>query len=165
LIKIVIAYVVFEIIMIVVQIVFGIISWILRKAFFWTVDVIPAQGSDMTEAREVVLMGPIVLLSKKLTTEIENWTHEGTAAFTAAATNWRARMFFNAKERVEKRIAILTDFYERTGRQPNTLHEEERKKLLHGLDLNWFQSAIVAQWSFNALLGIAIIVVAIAYLS
>jgi hypothetical protein len=83
------------------------------------------------------------LLSKKLTTEIENWTHEDTAAFTAAATNWRARMFFNAKERVEKRIAILTDFYERTGRQPNTLHEEERKKLLHGLDLNWFQSAIV----------------------
>jgi hypothetical protein len=155
--KVVIGYVAFEAILLLLQGIFAIISWLIQRAFFWTVDIIPSEGRNMQEAREVVLRGKIVSLLLKLNTDIQNWSWDDTQALVGLSTR-RARWFFHAKERFTKRVAILQEYYEETGRQPQNLNPEEVKKLVGDLDFIWIEHLMTERWFFNAALGFILIV-------
>jgi len=75
--------------------------------------------------------------------------------------NWRARFLFNAKDRVAERARIFQDFYYDTGQEPGDLTEVERKKLIGHLEENWFAKMIIYNFSFNALTGFLIILIAL----
>jgi hypothetical protein len=134
------------------------------KIFFWLVDVIPARGEDIEEAKEIVRKGPAIWLTKKMTDHIDEWTFEDTNAFVSLM-NWRARLFFNEREKFENRIAILQGVYDDTGKQPSELGENEVAKLLKPYKPSWFQIAIVSPYFFNSIIGAIIIIAAIFYLS
>ena len=46
-IKLAIAYVVFEPSLIVCTLIIGCLRWMVKTAFFWTIDVVPMRGSDL----------------------------------------------------------------------------------------------------------------------
>jgi hypothetical protein len=74
LVKIIIACLAMEVICIVVfQIVFSLMLFVVKRFFFWLVDVIPSDGKDAEEAKQVVLLGKAFLLLKRFDTEIENF--------------------------------------------------------------------------------------------
>lgn len=100
----------------------------IRRAFFWIVDVVPADGDNAEEAREVVLRGRIMHLSKKLVSDTGNMTLEEGIEFSRMA-NWRANLLFNARQRLGKRVTILYRYHSETGRQPQELRTDEIKKL------------------------------------
>jgi hypothetical protein len=163
--QIIVAYLAFE----AMFLVFGIlwlllITWPVDKIFFWIVDVVPARGEDISEAKEIVRRGPAIWLTKKMTNHIDEWTFEDTDAFVSLM-NWRARLFFNEREKFEKRIAVLQSVYYDTGQQPSELGENEVAKLLKPYKPSWFQIAIVSSYGFNAIMGATIIIGAILYLS
>jgi hypothetical protein len=131
-----------------------------EKIFFWMVDVIPSRGEDMEEAKEVVRKGPIIWLTKKLLNHIDSWTYEDTAAWVSCM-NWRARLFFNEKEKFAKRLEVLEQVYDETGQQPASLPQAELDKLLKPYKPGWLQVGVV---SFpNDIMGAAIIIIAIWY--
>src|SRR5262245_60402175 len=70
LVKIVIAYVIAELIALVVNVIIfnGLIRGFIQRAFFWVIDVVPAHGVDAEEARAIVLQGRAFELNKKLET-------------------------------------------------------------------------------------------------
>jgi len=149
--------------------VFGLL-WLLliflpiKKIFFWVVDVIPSRGADEEEAEEIVLKGKAVWLYKKLATDIENFTYKDTDEL-ASTLNWRARLFFNGKEKLDKRLAALYEIYEQTGKQPGSLPDAEIRKMLGSLNPSWFEKVIVSPQFFNSIMSCFIIVVAILYLN
>jgi hypothetical protein len=126
--------------------------------------VIPARGANEEEAKNIVVHGRVVWLGKKLDNEIENWTYKDTDDFVSAL-NWCARIWFNAREKFEKRLAILQQVYEDTGRQPGSFPPKEIEKLLGHLNPGWFEKAIVHQQFFNSIVGGSIIIIAILYLN
>jgi uncharacterized membrane protein len=134
----------------------------IEKIFFWTVDVVPSHGEDEEEAKEIVRKGPIIWLTKKLMNHIDDWTYEDTNAFVSCM-NWRARLFFNEKERFWKRVEVLHQLYDDTGKQPSSLPEAEVLKLLKPYKAGWLQIGVVNY--FNDIMAVSIIVVAILYLS
>jgi hypothetical protein len=141
---------------------FLLVSWPVEKIFFWTVDVIPSRGEDMEEAKEIVRKGPIVWLTKKLLNHIDSWTYEDTDAWVSCM-NWRARLFFNEKEKFAKRLEVLEQVYYETGNQPGSLPQAELDKLLKAYKPGWFQIGVV---NFpNDIMGASIIIVTILYLS
>jgi hypothetical protein len=132
--------------------------------FFWLVDVIPARGENTEEAAEIVRKGRIIWLTKKMTSHIDEWTYEDTNDFVSLMS-WRARIFFNEREKFEKRIAIVQRVYYDTGKQPSELREKELTTLLKPYKAGWFQTAIVDPRGFNSIMAATIIIVAILYLS
>jgi hypothetical protein len=163
--QMVIAYVAFEGMGIVLVILWTILIILpVDKMFFWIVDVIPARGENIEEAKEIVRKGPAIWLTKKMTNHIDEWTFEDTDAFVSLM-NWRARLFFNEREKFEKRIAILERVYYDTGKQPSELGENEVAKLLKPYKANWFETAIVNPHFVNSIMAATIIIGAILYLS
>jgi hypothetical protein len=142
----------------------GIVFWAVNSAFFWLIDVVPADGADADEAREVVLKGKIIRLVKKLVDDIGNWSRDDTRAFVSII-NWRAKYFFNAKERFETRVRRLKQRYEETGVQPREWPQSEVKELTADLELNWFENLIVNQSFFNSILGFSLMTIGVLYLS
>jgi hypothetical protein len=55
LIRIVIAYGIWQGTAIVLQIIRGILFWFIKKGFFWLVDVVPAKAESVPEAKEMVV--------------------------------------------------------------------------------------------------------------
>jgi len=160
LVKCVIGYVAFEAIGLVLLVIGHLVYWIVRQMFFWFIDVIPSVGENAAEAREVVIRGKVIRLSKKLTAHIDDWTWDDTQEFVSVF-NWRARLLFNLREKVEKRIAILKDYQEETGKQPQDLRGTELQKLVGHLDLSGFERFISNQMFFNSLFGGCLIVAAL----
>jgi hypothetical protein len=140
------------------------ITWPVDKIFFWMVDVMPARGENTEEAKEIVRKGRYIWLEKKMSNHIDEWTFEDTSDFVSLM-NWRARLFFNAREMFEKRVAVLQSVHDYTGKQPSELGESEVTKLLKPYKAGWFQVAIVNQHFFNSIVAATIIIVAIWYLS
>jgi hypothetical protein len=160
--RMLIAYGIFEGSFLVIGLLSLVLGALLRRCFFWLIDVIPARGSDEEEAKAVVLHGRIIWLGKKLQNDIENWTWDDTEALVSA-TNWRARWLFNASERLHKRIGILQDYYFQTGRQPGTLKPEETKALVGHVDGGRlrvaFEYATISPQIFYSMVAAAIIVI------
>jgi hypothetical protein len=165
LVQMVIAYVAFEAMFLVFGILWSLlITWPVDRIFFWIVDVVPARGENAEEAKEIVRRGPLIWLAKKMDNHIDEWTFEDTDAFVSHMS-WRARLFFNEREKFEKRIAILARAYYDTGKQPSELGHYEVGKLLKPYKPSWFQIAIVTPQYFNGIMAAIIIIVAILYLS
>lgn len=165
-IKIVIGYVIFELSVLILNMLFSaLIIWPFNKVFFWTVDVIPSKGRDYEEAKEAVIHGPVFWLAKKFTSDIENWTDQDTEAFASSLYNWRAKWFFQAREKFYKRVSILQQNFFETGRQPVELRDNEINELVGHLEPNWFGKAIIWPHTFNALMGLWLIVLAIFHFS
>jgi len=163
LVQIVIAYVAMEGMATVFTLLWmGLVSWPIDKAFFWIVDVIPSRGEDPEEAKEIVQKGPIVWLTKKLMNHIDSWTYGDTHDFVSLM-NWRARLFFNEREKFAKRVEVLRQLYENTGKQPSSFPQSELDKLLKPYKPGWFQIVVVSY--FNSIMGATIIVMTILYLS
>jgi hypothetical protein len=160
LVKIVIAYLIFELIGMVLLAFWTFISWLVRKGFFWVIDVIPADGDNAEEVMAVVLAGKIVRLSKKLSTDVGNVTLEEMDELSRVP-NWRAKLLFNARERVGKRLMILFQHHLTTGQQPGTLSPEEMKNLVGHLDFTKFEGTVSSEWFFNSAFGFVLIVVAL----
>jgi hypothetical protein len=133
-----------------------------EKIFFWTVDVVPSHGEDEEEAKEIVRKGPVIWLTKKLMNHIDEWTWEDTQAFVSCM-NWRARLFFNEREQFGKRVEVLRQLHEDTGKQPSSFPEAEVLKLLKPYKAGWIQFAVVNY--FTDIVAISIIVLTILYLS
>jgi hypothetical protein len=165
LVQIIIGYVTMEGIFLVCSLLWlGLITWPVEKVFFWMVDVVPARGEDEEEAKEIVRKGPIIWLTKKLLNHIDSWTWEDTDHFVSL-TNWRARLLFDEKQKVKKRVEVLEKLYYETGKQPSSLPQAELDKLLKAYKPSWFQIAIVTPHGFNSIMGASIIIVTILYLS
>jgi hypothetical protein len=165
LVQMVVAYVAFEVILL-------IFFWLwvflianpVAKAFFWVIDVVPSRGENMGEAKAIVQAGPIVWLGKKFENDIGNWTYEDSEEF-AKCMNWRARLFFNGRERVGKRAAVMQEAYLNTGKQPAELGEAEVKKLLKPYEGNWFENFIVHQHGWNSIIAGTLIIMGILFLT
>jgi hypothetical protein len=71
---------------------------------FWLIDVVPARGENAEEARNITLHGKVVWLDKKLSTDIENWS-ENDSQELVSLLNWRARLFFNGRKRLEDQLS------------------------------------------------------------
>jgi hypothetical protein len=163
--QMIVAYVAFEAMLLVFSMLWLLlITWPVDKIFFWVVDVMPARGENTEEAKEIARKGAFIWLTKKMTYHIDEWTFEDTNDFVSLM-NWRARLFFNEREKFVKRIAVLQNVYYDTGKQPYELGENEVAKLVKPYKPGWFQTAIVHPMFFNSIMGAAIIIVAIMYLS
>ena len=149
------AYIPAEIAANVVGFVWLIVCAIVQRVFFLVIDVIPARGRDDEEAIAIVKGGPFVWLSLKMQREIENWTYRDTAAFVAALP-WRTRLV-NSHERVEDRLALMREYYERTGRQINTLNSDEIKKMIAHLEPTWLARMFANPFVFWAVIRFAIV--------
>jgi len=142
----------------------GLVTYPVDKAFFWMVDIVPSKGEDIEEAKEIVRKGPVIWLSKKLMCHIDDSTFEDTDAF-AKLFNWRARLFFNQKEKFMKHVAVLQDVHDTSGKQPIELPSAELNELLKKPHKGgWFQTAIVSQHGWNAIVGFLFIACVLLYL-
>jgi hypothetical protein len=138
--------------------------WPVRKLFFWIVDVIPSRGENEDEAREIVQYGRMAWLLKKFNTSINEWTDKDTDDFVSAL-NWRARWFFHARERTERRVSIFQEHYEETGEQPGELRRDEIERLVAHLDYKWFETAVMHGKFFRAIIGFLVITIVLIYLN
>jgi hypothetical protein len=157
------AYAIWEGAAIILSIIRVIIFWVIKKLFFWLVDIIPVKGSNIDESREMVLAGPLSWLGKKFGTEIENWADSDTEQL-ASLFNWRAKLFFHAKGRLRKRVDIFKAHHEMTGQEPDDLTEIQRNELVGHLEYRRFERWVINPFIFNALLRIGIIIIAILWL-
>ena len=167
-IKIVIAYVSMEAIGIVTFLFINTaLASVLNRIFFFLIDVVPAHGVNAEEAKAIALMGRSFELTKKFDTDIENWTYEDTDEL-ASLTNWRARLFFPVRDRLERTVSELQRIYYETGTLPRDLGVSKvaaiRESLPGGKE-TWLEKAIVNQQIFNSLLAFAIVVAAIIFLN
>jgi hypothetical protein len=164
LLKIVVGFVAFEAVGFLLFIILRIIGWPFQRMFFWMIDVVPARGANAEEARNIALHGKIIWLDKKLASDIENWSPEDTAELVSLLS-WRARLFFNARERVEDRIDILRGHLEGTGRQINDMRADEIKALVGHLDFNWFETAIADRRFFYSIFAFVLVVGTLLYIN
>src|SRR5262249_1679649 len=61
------------------------------------------RGENIEEAKLIGSVGPMVWLQKKLMNDIGNWTFDDTQEF-AKCLGWRARLWFNAEERMKREL-------------------------------------------------------------
>jgi hypothetical protein len=166
--KIPIAFVAMELMSwVLVGIIWKAVYRLVVDAFFWTVDVIPAHGANADEARAIALTGRAFEIAKKFDREIENWTHDDTLKLVSIM-NWRARLFFPVRERIERLVPELQRIYEETGQQPGDLGQDGVSKIREGLpggSISWFEEAIVSQPVFNSMVALVMITVVLGYLS
>lgn len=152
--KIIIAYLVFELALFIGNLLFKCLMWLFNRAFFWTVDVIPSEGSDNEEARAIVLSGELPLLMKKLGLKIEDWTEEDTAKLASYAP-WRSRLFFrkNIKERFHARVRFMQQYYEETGVRVGELPRSKNDELLKPYKDPWYESLLANAQIVNSLVA------------
>ena len=106
LVKIIIAYILFEAIAgLLLWPIWALVSWMFKRGFFRIIDVIPAHGSNEEDAKDIVIRGRVAELERRLKTDFTNWTHEDTDEFVSLG-NWRARLFFgrSLRRRLQRRI-------------------------------------------------------------
>jgi hypothetical protein len=167
-IKILIAYLAMEAICILVfQVFWRLLGIAVIKVFFFLVDVLPANGANAEEAKGIVLEGDLFLLNKKLEHEIEHWTEEDTRRYLSVASNWRARMFFSARERFAHLVEELKRLHEETGKEPGDLERgtfEKIGKAFKGGPLTLPEKMIAHQHYFNSLVGAIIIICTVCYI-
>jgi hypothetical protein len=165
LLQMVVAYVAFELMLwVFIWLWAFLIAKPVGKVLFWIIDVIPSRGENAEEAKLILTVGPMIWLSKKFTNDIENWTDGDNEEF-AKCMNWRARLLFNAKEKVSKRVKVMQEVYWSTGKQPAELGAAEVDKLLKPYKDNWFETAIIHPQVWNGIVGAVIIVIAILYMA
>lgn len=167
LVKIIIAYLLFEIIGIIVfQVIWALAVWAFKRAFFWLIDVVPAHGADHEEAQAIALYGRRFELAKKFAYDIANWTPEDTYEYVSLM-NWRARLFFGSKIKIRaQRTAMeLKRIYKESGKLPIEMGHgvEEIRKQLPGGNVSWLEYLVVEQHYFNSIVGITLIVFVIDY--
>ena len=104
--QVLIGYVAFEVVVGLASIVLRILDWIIRRIFLFLVDVVPARGETVEEAKRIALKGDVVWLCKKLDTNVENWTQEDTDKLVSLL-NWRIRWFLNGRERIEDLVTAV----------------------------------------------------------
>lgn len=107
------------------------VEHLLKKGFFWVIDVVPAHGTSVEEAKAIAMQGPAYELGMKFDRHIDEWTDEDTERFLALL-NWRARWFFPAAARMRFTIEKLRETYESTGKQPFELGQKEVENLRDG---------------------------------
>jgi hypothetical protein len=151
--KIIAAYIVFEIIAIIVfQVFWSLVYWAFKRAFLWIIDVVPAHGANIDEAKAIALGGRRAELLIKLEKDIQNWTREDTSELVTFM-NWRARLFFGEKIRIraQRTATALKQTYNDNGRQPIDLGISgiNKARIDAGGKASWFESAIVSQPFFN----------------
>jgi hypothetical protein len=161
--KVIIGNVVFELIGMVLFAFWIFVYWLIQRVFFWLVDVVPSKGENAEEAREVVVKGRIIQLSKTFMTDIGSMTLE-EAIELSRLPNWRAKLLFNARDRLGKRFMILWRHHQETGQQPQDLRPDEIKQLVGHLDFTKFESVVTSQVFFNSFLGFSLITLALIYL-
>ena len=163
LLKVIIAWVVAQVALVVLSILFWIVTSIVKKAFFWIIDVVPAHGTNKEEATHVVIQGPFFALSQKMETNIHEWTEEDTAALVRTF-NWRTRWFFPVRERSAAFIAELRRTARGEGKQPCELHrgtiDAIRKRTGQP---DWFETAVTNAYVFHGFLVLAVIAVVVIY--
>jgi hypothetical protein len=162
-IKIVIAYAGVEVGLIILSLIWWPVTSAFNRVFFFLIDVLPAHGANMEEAHAIVLTGRTYELLKKFETDIQNWSYDDTREFVSRL-NWRVRLLFPVMQRTTRLVQELQLIYEETGKQPRDIGRIEIEKIRNELPngkTSWLEKAIGAQWSFNALLALSIIVVAI----
>lgn len=168
LIQIIIAYAIFEgILLVVLLLVLTPIGWALKRCFFFLIDVVPAHGANAAEAREIALTGRLFELNKKLETDIEGWSFDDTDEYVRLM-NWRTRLLNRFKGRFEFAIEEFKAIFEETGKQPGEIGLSKINEIYArspGGKPSWFEKTIVSQWSFNALLAFTIISISVSYLS
>jgi hypothetical protein len=168
LVKVIIGYVSFEGIgLIVFLLIFAVMGWALRRFFFFLIDVVPAHGADAEEAQAIALTGRAFELNKKFETDIEHWTDSDTAELASLA-NWRARLLFKVRNRIENTVWELQRIYDETGQQPCQLGQLKISKIresLPGGKVTWLETAFVDQRFFNSILGFTIIAVVIVWMA
>jgi hypothetical protein len=142
----------------------GVLYWMLKKIFFFLIDVVPTRGANLTEAQAGVVSGRGVWLGLKSDRDIGNWSDDDTFEL-GSLINWRGRLFFNARERLETRVERLKDNYIVTGKQPGELTKPELDALVADTDYKWFETAIIDQRFFNSIFAFVLIVSGILYLA
>jgi hypothetical protein len=80
LLRIVIAWVVAQLALLVLAILLAVCIFTVKRVFFWLIDIVPAHGADADDAKEVVLQGPSFALYKKLETSVDDWADKDTDA-------------------------------------------------------------------------------------
>jgi hypothetical protein len=161
LLQIVGAWVAAQFAMSVLALLFFLVVSLVKKLFFWTIDVVPAHGEDADEARQVVLMGPIYALNKKLDWHIDTWTNKDSEALIACL-NWRARWFFPVKQRAGRLIEELQKVRWDQGKQPGQVPPKTMDDLRNKIGKpSWFEIAMTNPYFFHGILGLAVIVVVI----
>ena len=81
LLKVAVAWLIAQAVLVVLSLLFWLVTSIVKKVFFWTIDVVPAHGTNKEEARHVVVQGPFFTLSRKLESNIHEWTEDDTSAW------------------------------------------------------------------------------------
>lgn len=139
---------------------------LIKKIFFWIIDIIPAYGTNHDEAIAVVLLGgDLFKLTKKFDTQIENWTNNDTVSFVSLAFNWRQKIFFNPRSRFEQVVPILQKIHRETGKEPMTIglsRLESIRESVNGGHVTWLEYAIVSP-IFNDILGFILICIIALY--
>jgi hypothetical protein len=166
--KIPIAFVAWELMSwVLIGVIWAAVCRVVANAFFWMVDVMPAHGANVDEARAIVLTGRAFELAKKFDREIQNWTYDDTLEFVSIM-NWRPRLFFPVRDRIERLVPELQRIYEETGKQPGDLGQDGVSKIresLPGGGVSWFEKAMVSQPIFNSMVALVVITVVFGYLS
>jgi hypothetical protein len=164
-IKVIAGYVVFEIIGMLLLAFWTFVNWIIQKAFFWIIDVVPSDGENAEEARTVVLMGPIFRLSRKAGRDIGNMTIEEMMEFSRRANGLLGRILFKAHDRVGKRLFILFQHHMSTGKQPEELTPQEIKSLVGHLEFSKFEKLVAYPAYMRSAVAFIVIAVSLTLLN
>ena len=167
--KIVIAYFAFELIAISLSLIFGFLIRSVNFIIFQFINVVPIIGANDEEAQVVVASGPrYFYLQKKLRNEIENWTPADTNELESFY-NWRSRLLFSMRERIERAVMELKRIQKETGRQPLDAKLTDSQALIDALHkqlgkrASWLEKTIVPQSRFNGIFALTLIVLVIGY--
>lgn len=156
-------YVAFELSGYIFYLVFKGVSYLLNRVFLWTIDVEPSQGRTKEEAKILVLKGEATLVSRRYKEYFDeeggDWKPEYTEVL-AKNINWRAKLFFNGKERVRKTIETRVNNKDEIMR---AMHENDSDTLamwkarIAETDWKWYELAIVHNSFFNSLKGLVVL--------
>jgi hypothetical protein len=159
LLRIVIAWVVAQLALLVLAILWAVCIFTVKRVFFWLIDIVPAHGADADDAKEVVLQGPSFALYKKLETSVDDWADKDTDALVRCM-NWRARWFFPVKSRTALFVHHLQKTCWKEGKQPwqlpKTIVDDIRK--LVGKP-SWLEIAVTNPYIFHGALTLVVIAV------
>lgn len=132
------------------------LSKAIHYSFFWMIDVIPAHGTNVEEARSIVLHGRLFELSRKLETAIEAWKDEDTRELISLLS-WRRRYLFKktTSKRVTRSIQELKNIYVKTGKRIKVgFGSNEAYDILEriGIKPSWAEQIIVSDTSLGLLI-------------
>jgi hypothetical protein len=164
-IKIGVGYITFEIIGMLLVAFLTFVSWIIQKAFFWIIDVVPSDGENAEEARAVVLMGPIFRLNRKGGRDIGNMTIEEMMELSRRANGLLGRILFKAHDRTGKRLLILFQHQMSTGKQPEELTPQEIKSLVGHLEFSKFEKVVASPAYMRSAVAFIVIAVSLTLLN